>query len=183
MSQVSEEVRKRSEVYHGDELCQAKSKEILKEMGLPNGLLPMKEMEECGFDREGGFVWFKQKKSCIHNFDKANEVVSYAAEVTANIEKGKIKKLSGVKTKEFFLWITISDIYLDDPPTGKITFKTPAGLSDSFPISAFEIEPIKEEVANKVEEDNKQLTQETKQEPTETKDVQDAVSTLQVKDA
>lgn len=37
------------------------------------------------------------------------------------------------------------NIYLDDPPTGKINFQVPAGLSRSFPVSAFEVEE-KEEV-------------------------------------
>ncbi|KAK3418735.1 hypothetical protein EUGRSUZ_H03305 [Eucalyptus grandis] len=60
--------------------------------------------------------------------------------ITAQIEHGKIKKLTGVKTKELLVWVTLCDIYLDDPPTGKITFKTPSGLYRSFPVSAFEIE-------------------------------------------
>ncbi|KAF5952177.1 hypothetical protein HYC85_010121 [Camellia sinensis] len=72
----------------------------------------------------------------------------YATEVTAYVEPNKIKKLTGVKTKELLLWITLSDIYVDDPPTGKITFQIPAGLSRTFPVSAFEVEegPAKAEV-------------------------------------
>ncbi|XP_020213034.1 uncharacterized protein LOC109797414 [Cajanus cajan] len=137
---VGEEVRQRAEVYHGDEICQVKSKELLKEIALPNGLLPLKDVEECGYDRESGFVWLKQKKSFTHKFDKIGKLVSYAPEVTAHVEKGKISKLTGVKSKEFLLWITLSDIYVDDPPTHNITFKTPAGLSRQYPISAFQIE-------------------------------------------
>ncbi|BAT86128.1 uncharacterized protein LOC124838975 [Vigna umbellata] len=140
MALVAEDVKSRSEVYHGDEICQVKSKELLKEIALPNGLLPLKDIEECGYDRETGFVWLKQKKSYTHKFEKIGKLVSYAPEVTARVEKGKISKLTGVKTKELLLWITLSDIYVDDPPTGKITFKTPAGLFRSFPVSAFEIE-------------------------------------------
>ncbi|KAE8720928.1 putative Aproteint domain-containing protein [Hibiscus syriacus] len=75
-----------------------------------------------------------------HKFEKIGKLVSYATEVTAVVEKNKIKKLTGVKTKELLVWITLSDIYVDDPPTGKITFQTPAGLHRSFPVSAFEIE-------------------------------------------
>ncbi|KAK7284435.1 hypothetical protein RJT34_19181 [Clitoria ternatea] len=137
---VTEEVKARSEVYHGDEMCQVKSKELLKEIALPNGLLPLKDMEECGYDRESGFVWLKQKKNSTHKFEKIGKLVSYAPEVTAYVEKGKIKKLSGVKTKELLLWVTLSDIFVDDPPTGKITFKTPAGLFRTFPVSAFQIQ-------------------------------------------
>ncbi|KAK7259006.1 hypothetical protein RIF29_24600 [Crotalaria pallida] len=140
MSLVTEDIKSKAEVYHGDEICQVKSKELLKEIALPNGLLPLKDIEECGYNRENGFVWLKQKKSYTHKFEKIGKLVSYAPEVTAHVEHGKIKKLSGVKTKELLLWVSLSDIFVDDPPTGKITFKTPAGLYRSFPVSAFEIE-------------------------------------------
>ena len=102
--------------------------------------MPLKDIEECGIIRETGFVWLKQKKSYTHKFEKIGKLVSYAPEVTAIVEKGKIKKLTGVKTKELLVWVQLSDIYVDDPPTGKITFKTPAGLFRTFPVSAFEVE-------------------------------------------
>ncbi|XP_058740510.1 uncharacterized protein LOC131612781 [Vicia villosa] len=140
MSLVTEEIKSKSEVYHGDEICRVKSKELLREVGLPNGLLPLKDIIEVGYNEETGFVWLKQKNSITHKFEKIGKLVSYATEVTAHVEKGKIKKLSGVKTKELFIWITLSDIYVDDPPTGKITFQTPAGLFKTFPVSAFEVD-------------------------------------------
>ncbi|KAG8472643.1 hypothetical protein CXB51_034536 [Gossypium anomalum] len=141
MSLVTEEIKaSASEVYHGDEICQVKSKSLLEEMGMPRGLLPLKDIEECGYVKETGFVWLKQKKSITHKFEKIGKPVSYATEVTAVIEKNRIKKLNGVKSKELLIWVTLSDIYVDDPATGKITFKTPAGLSRSYPVSAFEIE-------------------------------------------
>lgn len=140
MSIVTEEIRAKAELYRGDEICQEKSKFLLKEVGLPNGLLPLNDIEECGYVKETGFVWLKQKKSITHKFEKIGKLVSYATEVTAVVESNKIKKLTGVKTKELLIWISLSDIYVDDPPTGKITFQTPAGLSRSFPVSAFQIE-------------------------------------------
>ncbi|MBA0573676.1 hypothetical protein Goshw_017465 [Gossypium schwendimanii] len=141
MSLVTEEIKaSASEVYRGDEICQVKSKSLLEEMGMPRGLLPLKDIEECGYVKETGFVWLKQKKSITHKFEKIGKPVSYATEVTAVIEKNRIKKLNGVKSKELLIWVTLSDIYVDDPATGKITFKTPAGLSRSYPVSAFEIE-------------------------------------------
>ena len=141
MSLVTEEIKaSASEIYHGDEICQEKSKFLLQEICMPRGLLPLKDIEECGYVKDTGFVWLKQKKSITHKFEKIGKFVSYATEVTAVVEQNKIKKLTGVKTKELLVWITLSDIYIDDPPTGKITFKTPTGLSRSFPVSAFEIE-------------------------------------------
>ncbi|KAI3448467.1 hypothetical protein Pfo_005132 [Paulownia fortunei] len=141
MSLVTDEIRaSATEMYTGDDICQVKSKFLLTEMGLPNGLLPLHDMEECGYVKETGFVWLKQKKKCEHKFDKIGRLVQYAKEVTAYVEPNKIKNLTGVKTKELLVWLNISEIYVDDPPTGKITFKSPTGLSRSFPVSAFEIE-------------------------------------------
>ncbi|XP_048127476.1 uncharacterized protein LOC115752786 [Rhodamnia argentea] len=150
MSLVAEEIKAQAEFYRGDEMCQEKSKFFLKEAGLPNGLLPLKDMEECGYVKETGFVWMKQKKKTDHKFEQIGKLVSYAPEITAYVEKGKIKKLTGVKTKELLLWVTLSDIYVDDPPTGKITFRTPTGLFRTFPVSAFEVEePVKDVSKNK----------------------------------
>ena len=154
MALVTEEIKSKAEVYYGDELGQQKSKELLKEIGMPNGLLPLKDIEECGYLRETGFVWLKQKKSSTHKFEKIGKLVSYAPEVTAQVEVGKIKKLTGVKTKELLVWVTLNDISLDDPPTGKITFRTPAGLFRSFPASAFEIEEEAGKDKKQVKESN-----------------------------
>ncbi|XP_057426910.1 uncharacterized protein LOC130720299 [Lotus japonicus] len=154
---ITNEIRAKSEIYHGDLLCQEKSKELLKEIALPNGLLPLKDIEECGYHRESGFVWLKQKKSNTHKFEKIGKLVSYATEVTAYVEVGKIKKLTGVKTKELLVWITLNDIYVDNPPTGKITFQTPAGLYRTFPVSAFEIKEEKPVTGVVKEEENKHV--------------------------
>ncbi|KAF7142944.1 hypothetical protein RHSIM_Rhsim05G0129000 [Rhododendron simsii] len=150
MSLVTEEIKAKAEIYHGDEICQEKTKFLLKEVGLPNGLLPLEDILECGYVKETGFVWLKQKKKKDHKFDKIGKLVSYATEVTAVVEPNKIKKLTGVKAKELLVWLTLSDIYVNNPPTGKITFKTPAGLSRDFPVVAFEVEePSSKEVVKK----------------------------------
>ncbi|GKU91146.1 hypothetical protein SLEP1_g5059 [Rubroshorea leprosula] len=152
MSLITEEIRaKADELYHGDDKCQEKTKFLLQEVGMPNGLLPLRDIEECGYVKETGFVWLKQKKSITHKFEKIGKLVTYAPEVTAVVEKNRIKKLTGVKTKELLIWITLSDIYVDDPPTGKITFKTPAGLSRTFPVSAFEVEEEGKDAKEKTE--------------------------------
>lgn len=144
MSQVTQEIRSSaSDIHHGNDLRKDRSQFLLKEVGLPNGLLPLKEMEECGYVKDTGFVWLKQKKNIEHKFEKIGRLVSYGKEVTAFVEKGKIKKLTGVKTKELFVWVTVSDIYVDSP-AGKITFKTSTGMSRTFPASAFEVEEAKD---------------------------------------
>lgn len=143
MSLVTEEVRAKAEIYHGDEICQEKSKFLFQEEGLPKGLLPLKDIVECGYVEETGFVWLKQKKKSEHYFEKIGKNVSYAPEITAYIENLRIKKLTGVKAKELLIWITINEIYINNPPDGKVVFKTPTGLSRSFPTSAFELEEDK----------------------------------------
>ncbi|KAK1413999.1 hypothetical protein QVD17_29736 [Tagetes erecta] len=149
MSLVTEQIKaSASEVYHGDAICQEKSKFLLTEMGLPNGLLPLEDIEECGYVKETGFVWLKQKKSKVHKFEKIGKLVSYGTEVTAIIEKFKIKKLTGVKSKELLMWITLSEISVDNPPTGKITFTATSGLYRTFPVSAFQIEDVKKDVGS-----------------------------------
>lgn len=145
MSLVTDEIRAAaSEMYVGDAICQEKSKFLLTEVGLPNGLLPLKDIEECGYVKETGFVWLKQKKKCEHKFPKIGKPVQYATEVTAVVEPNRIKKLTGVKAKELLMWLTINEIYVDDPPTGKIHFKTTSGISRSFPVDAFQIEEEEE---------------------------------------
>ncbi|WVY96344.1 hypothetical protein V8G54_028495 [Vigna mungo] len=163
MSQVSAEMKAKSEVYHGDELCQEKTKLLLKEVGLPNGLLPLKDIEECGYEKESGFVWLKQKKTINHKFEKIGKLVSYATEITAYVEVGKIKKLTGVKAKELLVWVTLNEIFVDDPPSGKITFKTPAALFRTFPVSAFVIEEPVKELKNKEEEKEEKEEKQVKQ--------------------
>lgn len=149
MSLVTEEIRKAArEINYGNEKCQERSKFFLSEVGMPNGLLPLKNLEECGHVEETGFVWLKQKEKTEHMFEKVGKLVSYGTEVTAYVEKGRIKKLSGVKTKEPFMWVKLSDIYIENTPTGKITFKLSSGLYRSFPVSAFEDEDVEESEGN-----------------------------------
>ncbi|ERN03151.1 hypothetical protein AMTRI_Chr02g220710 [Amborella trichopoda] len=150
-SQLSQErLQEKAEIYHGHEICRSKYLELLKEVGMPNGLLPLEDILECGYIEETGYVWLKQKKSTQHYFDKIGKLVSYAPEVTAYVDKFRMKKVTGVKAKEFLFWISLSEICVDDPPTGKLTFKTPAGLSRSFPVSAFEVPEEKKKVETMV---------------------------------
>ena len=98
-SQVGERYRNGAEIYNGDALCKKKSIELLVELILPNGLFPLEDIEEFGFNRNEGFIWLLQKKKKDHNFKKIKRAVSYAQQVTAFVEKDKMKKMTGVKTK------------------------------------------------------------------------------------
>ncbi|KAJ9154637.1 hypothetical protein P3X46_027955 [Hevea brasiliensis] len=142
ISAVTRDMKARAEVYYGDESCREKFMLLLSEIGLPNGLLTIGEIEECGYVKDTGFVWLRHKKKRDY-YKFENVEICYDTEVTAYFERKKIKNLTGVKAKEFLIWITLSEIYVNDNNrAASITFKTPAGLSKSFPLSVFKFEAI-----------------------------------------
>jgi len=87
--------------------------------------------------RMGSCGWCRGEKKVEHTFKKIKQTVSYASEVTAFAEKGKLKNIAGVKTKELFLWLSVVEVYVPESSPEKVTFKTGTGLSDSFDATAF----------------------------------------------
>lgn len=110
---------------------------LLEEFGLPLGLLPLADVTEVGFVRDTGYMWIIQAKKVEHNFKMISKLVSYSAEINGYVSKKKISKLKGVKAKELMLWPPVSEIVVNDPPTGKIHFKSLAGITKTFPVDAF----------------------------------------------
>nr|GMD03062.1 hypothetical protein TorRG33x02_248530 [Ipomoea batatas]GMD05278.1 hypothetical protein TorRG33x02_248530 [Ipomoea batatas]GMD09120.1 hypothetical protein TorRG33x02_248530 [Ipomoea batatas] len=110
---------------------------LLEEFGLPMGLLPLADVIEVGFVKSSGYMWIVQKKKVEHSFKMISKLVSYDTEIYGYVEKKRIKKLKGVKAKELMLWPPVSEISVDDPPTGKIHFKSLAGITKTFPVDAF----------------------------------------------
>ncbi|PUZ68859.1 hypothetical protein GQ55_2G061900 [Panicum hallii var. hallii] len=137
-SQAIESHRAGAEVFNGDATCRKKSAELLEELSLPKGLLPVEDIQEFGYNRATGFMWLVHgRKKLEHTFKKIKQTVSYASEVTAFVEKGKLRKITGVKTKELMLWLSVVDVYVPEASPEKVTFKTGTGLSDSFDAAAF----------------------------------------------
>lgn len=141
--QLIETHRSNAEIYTDPLLCKSKSKELLEKINLPRGLLPLEDITEVGRNESTGFVWLKQKKSKTHKFREIGRSVSYDTEITAFVEDRRMKKLTGVKSKELLIWISVNDISIQDPISGKITFGTSTGISRTFPVSAFEEEEEK----------------------------------------
>ncbi|TYJ34400.1 hypothetical protein E1A91_A05G166100v1 [Gossypium mustelinum] len=110
---------------------------LLEEFGLPLGLLPLADVIEVGFVRNTGYMWIVQKKKVEHKFQMISKLVSYDTEITGFVDKKQIKKLKGVKARELMLWPPVNEIVVDDPPTGKIHFKSLAGVTKTFPVDAF----------------------------------------------
>lgn len=136
MSVVTEELKAKADVYHGEQVCREKLSLLLAEIGLPDGLLTIQDIEECGYVKEKGFVWLKLDKKKEHRFD--NILVCYDTLVTAYVEPNKIKNLTGVKAKDFLFWFTLTEIHVKGTQQGSlITFKSLVGFSMSFPVSLF----------------------------------------------
>lgn len=110
---------------------------LLEEFELPSGLLPLADVVEVGFVRTTGYMWIVQKTKVEHTYKMISKLVSYGTEITGYLQKKKIKKLKGVKAKELMLWPPVGEISVDDPPTGKIHFKSLAGITKTFPVEAF----------------------------------------------
>ena len=111
---------------------------LLEEFGLPLGLLPLADVVEVGFVKGTGYMWILQKKEVENNFKMISKLVSYDTEITGYVSTKNIKKLKGVKAKELMLWPPVSQIIVDDPPTGKVHFKSLAGITKTFPVEAFD---------------------------------------------
>ena len=132
-SRLVESHRAGAEVLKGDDICKKKCIELLEELGLPKGLFPMDDIEEVGYNHESGFVWIVQKNKKKHTFKKINQTVSYDTVVTAFVEKGKIKNVTGVKIEE----LSLVEVFVDESSADKVTIKTDAGLSDTHDASVF----------------------------------------------
>ncbi|KAK4359976.1 hypothetical protein RND71_022205 [Anisodus tanguticus] len=174
--EVIDNRRENAEVYTDPLICMQKSLELLKEINMPRGLLPLEDIVEVGRNNETGFVWLKQKKETDHCFKKIKKTVTYAAEVTSFVEDRRLKNITGVKTKELSFWVNISDISIKDPQSNKITFAIPSGIKRSFPVSAFEEEENNEDGEEEIkkeaeeEENNENGEEEIKKEAEEEKE-------------
>ncbi|PIA34751.1 hypothetical protein AQUCO_03700192v1 [Aquilegia coerulea] len=143
--------REGAEIVYGSEECYRHSIELLEELGFPKGVLPLQDLQECGRVRETGFVWMKQKAPYEHFFVATNTRVTYALEVTAYVEKFKMKKMTGIKSKQMMLWVPIIEMSIDGPFSKKIYFKTPVGIGKSFPVTAFMTEEEKHKFLKEAE--------------------------------
>ncbi|KAF6153704.1 hypothetical protein GIB67_000937 [Kingdonia uniflora] len=142
-------------IVYGAEACYRQSAELLEELGFPKGILPLKNLEECGSVQETGFVWMRQKAPYEHFFVGSNTRVSYSIEVTAYVEKFKMKKMTGVRSKQMLLWVPITEMSMENPGGRKIYFKTSVGIGRSYPITAFLTEEEGEEYLKKLDEKDK----------------------------
>ncbi|VAH05261.1 unnamed protein product [Triticum turgidum subsp. durum] len=98
--------REGAEIITGAEACYEHSKELLKGLGFPGGVMPLRGLDECGLVRETGYV-----------------------------EEGRMKRMTGVRSKQMMLWVPIVEMSLDG--ADKVYFKSNVGIGRSFPAAAF----------------------------------------------
>ncbi|XP_062204962.1 uncharacterized protein LOC133907008 [Phragmites australis] len=137
--------REGAEIITGAEACFNHSKELLKALGFPGGVMPLRGLEECGLVRETGFVWMRQKAPYEHYFRGTGTRVRYDAEVTAYVEDGRMKRMTGVRSKQVMLWVPIVEMSLDGAARDRIYFKSAVGIGRSYPAAAFADEEEEEE--------------------------------------
>ncbi|RWR86406.1 DUF538 domain-containing protein [Cinnamomum micranthum f. kanehirae] len=154
-SQDIAKYRENAEIYKGHEICKQKIIDFQAELGFPTGILRLNDIIEFGYNRQAGFVWILQKEKTEHRFKKIGNTVSYDTEITTFAEHHKMRKITGIKSKEFLIWVPISDMYISDPASGKINFKTYTGLGRNLPVSGFLLEDEQEEDKKKKKEGKK----------------------------
>lgn len=93
-------------------------------LGFPIGIQHLNDIIEFGYNCQAGFIWILQKEKTEHRFN----TVSYDTEITTFTKHHKMGKITGVKSKEFLIWVPILEKYISDPASGKINFKTYMGL-------------------------------------------------------
>lgn len=132
--------REQAEIYNGEALCKQKARELFDKFRLPKGLLPMNDLDEMGFNSITGFLWLKQQNKSEFKFKSVGKTVAYETEVTAFVEDRRMRRLTGIKTKDIMIWIPISDISINDNDPTNITFSSSSCVSKTFPVEAFEDE-------------------------------------------
>ncbi|MQM21960.1 hypothetical protein Taro_055007 [Colocasia esculenta] len=98
----------------GDAVCRQKAIELLQAFNdVPSGLFPFEDVEEVGYNPNSGFVCLRQKKARNHFFRKIGHLVSYAFKVTAVVEDGRIRHLSGMRDPRDVICETVEKVGAD----------------------------------------------------------------------
>lgn len=133
---------KGAEIYHGP-ISIEKVDEMLEEFSVPKCLflgLKADLVEEFGFNRSTGFYWLKQKSKTERKLDKIRTTAYYDTQVSGFIQPRRLSKITGVKAKELFLTLTVTEILVGIPSTDKVKFVSSTGIYRTLPIAAFEEE-------------------------------------------
>lgn len=106
--------------------------EILKDHGLPMGLLP-KGITRFDFDDSGRFE-VHLDQACNAKFESE---LHFDMNVSGTLRYGQIGALSGISAQELFLWFPVKGIRVDVPSSGVIYFDVGV-VFKQFSLSLFE---------------------------------------------
>ncbi|KAJ0080902.1 hypothetical protein Patl1_10065 [Pistacia atlantica] len=114
--QLIAENKQGAEIHRDPALCKQKCHELLDELNLPKGILPLNNLTEMGYNRATGFLWLRQNK----RYNTSSMLSEKPLPTTPRYRR---------------LLRTVGCI----PSSGKVRLTGAAGLSMSFPTSAFEL--------------------------------------------
>lgn len=106
--------------------------DILREHGLPMGLLP-KGVKKFDINETGHFE-VHLDRACNAKFESE---LHYDVNVTGKLSYGQIGALSGISAQELFLWFPVVGIRVDVPSSGLIYFDVGV-VFKQFSLSLFE---------------------------------------------
>ncbi|KAG9155707.1 hypothetical protein Leryth_003970 [Lithospermum erythrorhizon] len=92
--------------------------EILQKFNLPSGLLP-DSVKSYTLDQDGNFE-VQLNNHCYIQFDY---LVYYDQTITGKLKMGSISDLKGIQVQRFFIWLDVSEIRVDLPPSSSIYFQ------------------------------------------------------------
>ncbi|TYJ40131.1 hypothetical protein E1A91_A04G118200v1 [Gossypium mustelinum] len=94
--------------------------------------MPLNHLNEFGYKKTTRFIGLKQEKAFKYLFKKLG-LTSYGAEITTLTGDCQLKRLTGVKSKEMMIWITLFDVFMDDTKVPrKNYFANLMGFSQSY---------------------------------------------------
>lgn len=128
--------KKGAHIWTGHDNSFSKAVALMEEFRLPAGLLPLEDIVELGFVTATGYFWVVQRNKVEHTFKMIGKLVSYGTQISGFLSSYCINKVSGVKAREFLIWVPVGDISVAEA-TGKIHFKSIGGLTKVFPVEAF----------------------------------------------
>ncbi|KAG0578671.1 hypothetical protein M758_4G037700 [Ceratodon purpureus] len=109
--------------------------ELLKN-GLPVGLLPS-SVKRYSIDKEGAFS-VSLEGPCYAKI--GDQLAYYDQNITGTLKFGSISSLDGIETKQLFVWLPVTGIYVDVPATPYIYFEVGV-LTKRLSLAVFETPP------------------------------------------
>lgn len=107
--------------------------EVLKQHGLPMGLLP-KGVTNFTLEETSGKFEVHLDRSCNSKFE--NEL-HYDRNISGILRYGQIDGMSGISAQDLFLWFQVKEIRVDIASSGLICFDVGV-VSKKFSLSSFE---------------------------------------------